>query len=113
MCLNCQVQWEHISQSKTVKVARFVYNTIKVHNSVITPVGSLNSKLNEWRLLTHNQYILDTVEKGYKLLFKTEAEQIYINSNKSSLKNKHFVASQTTNLLGKGCIKEVSTFCNR
>jgi hypothetical protein len=30
---------------------------------------------------------------------KTEPEQIYINSNKSSLKNKYCVASQITNLL--------------
>ena len=36
---------------------------------------------------------------------KTEPEQIYINSNKSSLKNKDFVTSEMTNLLNKGCIK--------
>ena len=36
---------------------------------------------------------------------KTEPEQIYINSNKSSLKNKDFVASEMTYLLNKGCIK--------
>jgi len=33
----------------------------------------------------------------------------YINNNTSSLKNKDFVASETTNLLNKGCIEEVST----
>jgi hypothetical protein len=36
---------------------------------------------------------------------KTEPEQIYINSNKSSLKKKYCVASQITNLLNKGYIK--------
>ena len=36
---------------------------------------------------------------------KTEPEQIDINSNKSSLKNKDFVASEMRNLLNKGCIK--------
>jgi hypothetical protein len=40
---------------------------------------------------------------------KTEPEQIYINSNKSSLKKKNIVVSQITNLLSKGCINEVST----
>ena len=43
------------------------------------------------------------------LSFKTEPEQIYINSNKSSLKNKNMFVSQITNLLSKGCINEVST----
>ena len=36
---------------------------------------------------------------------KTEPEQIYINSNKSSLKKTYCVASQITNLLNKGCMK--------
>ena len=40
---------------------------------------------------------------------KTEPEQIYINSNKSSLKNKNIFVSQITNLLSKECINEVST----
>ena len=60
-------------------------------------------------MITDNQYILDIVENGYKIPFKTEREQIYINNNKSSLENKDFVASEITNLLNKGCIREVST----
>ena len=101
---------DSISHNKTVKVDQFVIdNTIEVHKSVITPVGSLKNRLNEWRLITDNQYILDILENGYKIPFKTEPEQIYINNNKSSLKNKDFVASEITNLLNKGCIKEVST----
>jgi hypothetical protein len=77
---------DSISQNKTVKVDQFVNNTIEVHTSVITPVGSLKNRLTEWRLITDNQYILDIV--GYKIPFKTEREQIYINNNKSSLENK-------------------------
>ena len=50
--------------------------------------------------------ILDIVENGDKTLFKTEPEQI---NNKSLLRNKHFVASEITILLNKGCIEEVST----
>ena len=60
-------------------------------------------------MITDNQYILDIVENGYKIPFKTEREQIYINNNKSSLENKDFVASEITNVLNKGCIREVST----
>jgi hypothetical protein len=92
----------YISQNKTVKVDQFVNNTIEVHTSVITPVGSLKNRLTEWRLITDNQYILDIVENGYKIPFKTEPEQIYINNNKSSLENKDFIASEITNLLNKG-----------
>ena len=58
---------DSISQNKTVKVARFVYNRIEVHKYVITPVGSLKSRLNEWRLITQNQYILYIIENGYTI----------------------------------------------
>jgi hypothetical protein len=60
-------------------------------------------------LITDNRYILDIVENGYKIPFKTQPEQMYINNKKSWLKNKDFVASEITNLLNKGCIREVST----
>ena len=53
-------QREHISQNETDKVVQFVNNTIEVHKSV----GSLKSRLNEWRLITHNQYILYIIENG-------------------------------------------------
>ena len=44
---------------------------------------------------------INIVENGYKIPFKKEPEQIYIN--------KYFETSEITNLLNKGCIKEVST----
>ena len=56
---------DSISQNKTVKVDQFINNTIEVHTSVITPVGSLKNRLTEWRLITDNQYILDIVENGF------------------------------------------------
>ena len=55
---------DSISHNKTVKVDQFVNNTIEVHKYVITPVGSLKNRLNEWRLITDNQYILDTLYFG-------------------------------------------------
>ena len=61
---------DSISHNKTVKVDQFaIDNTIEVHKSVITPVGSLKNRLNEWRLITDNQYILDILENGYKIPF--------------------------------------------
>ena len=53
-------------------------------------------------MITDNRYILDIVENGYKIPFKTQPEQMYINNKKSWLKNKDFVASEITNLLNKG-----------
>jgi hypothetical protein len=38
------------------------------YTSVIVPVGSLKNRLNEWRLMIHNQYILDIIENGYEWL---------------------------------------------
>jgi hypothetical protein len=64
----------NISQNKKDKVVQFVNNTIEVHKSVITPVGSLKNRLNEWRLITHNQCILYIVENGYNMPFKSEPE---------------------------------------
>ena len=72
-------------------------------------MGSLKNKLNEWRRITHNQYVLDIAEKVYKIPFKTKPEQFYINSNKSLLKNKDLLLLKLKNLLNTWCIKEVST----
>ncbi|VDI59227.1 Hypothetical predicted protein [Mytilus galloprovincialis] len=74
-----------------------------------TPVGRLKIRLDKWKLITDNQYILDIIENGYKIPFKTEPDRMHINNNKSSLDNKDFVSSEILNLLKKGCIKEVST----
>ena len=57
----------------------------------------------EWLHISNAYYILLRMVTICRI--KTEPAQIYINSNKSSLKNKDCVASQITNLLNKGCIK--------
>jgi hypothetical protein len=54
---------------------------------------------------TESMHIYIFLRMVTKYSIKTEPEQIYINSNKSSLKNKDFVTSEMTNLLNKGCIK--------
>ena len=57
----------------------------------------------DWLHRINTYYILLRMVTQYRI--KTEPEQIYINGNKSSLKNKDFVASEMTYLLNKGCIK--------
>ena len=57
----------------------------------------------DWLHRINAYYILLRMVTQYRI--KTEPEQIYINSNKSSLKNKDFVTSEMKNLLNKGCIK--------
>jgi hypothetical protein len=46
MGLNCQViSMRTYITKQTIKVARFVYNTIEVHKSIITPIGSLKYRV--------------------------------------------------------------------
>ena len=44
----------------------------------LTPVNRLKINIHTWRSVTENQYILDVVEHGYKIPFKTEPGPIHI-----------------------------------
>ena len=59
----------------------------------------------DWLHIINTYYISLRMVTTLYISLKTEPEQIYINSNKSSLKKKYCVASQITNLLNKGYIK--------
>ena len=59
----------------------------------------------DWLHIINTYYISLRMVTTLYISLKTEPEQIYINSHKSSLKKKYCVASQITNLLNKGCIK--------
>ena len=81
---------------------------------IITPVGRL--KINEWKLITSNEHVLDVIQHGYKIPFETEPNETdnisliyisYIKNNRSSIDNQHVVKSEIVGLLKKGCISEV------
>jgi len=74
---------------------------------IITPVGRLKVNINEWKLITSNEHVLDVIQHGYKIPFKTEPNEIFIKNNRSSLDNQDFVKSEIVGLLKKGCISEV------
>ena len=78
-------------------------------NTIISPVGRLKSNIDRWKLISSNDHVIDIVQNGYKIPFKTEPEDVFISNNKSAIDNPQFVESEITNLLNKGCISEVFT----
>ena len=74
----------------------------------VSPVGRLKNAIDEWRLITGNTHIIDVIQNGYKIPFKTEPDHKIIRNNRSSLDNASFVKSEIETLLSKGCISEVN-----
>ena len=81
----------------------------KREQTVSSPVGRLRSCLNHWEKSGASSFILDVVENGYKLPFKTLPKPVELGNNKSARDNADFVSSEIQNLLLKGCIREVPT----
>ena len=72
----------------------------------VSPVGRLKNAIDEWRLITGNTHIIDVIQNGYKIPFRTEPDHKFIRNNRSSLDNASFVKSEIETLLSKGCISE-------
>ena len=81
----------------------------KREQTVSLPVGRLRSCLNHWEKSGASSFILDVVENGYKLPFKTLPKPVELGNNKSARDNADFVSREIQNLLLKGCIREVPT----
>lgn len=75
--------------------------------SQISPVGSLKKHLNMWKSCA-GDYIVDIIQNGYKLPFKTVPPEVCLNNNKSARDNAQFVQSEIFNLLNKGVITQVN-----
>ncbi|VDH99940.1 Hypothetical predicted protein [Mytilus galloprovincialis] len=78
-----------------------------VQHECVSPVGRLKVNIGQWKLITENKHIIDVIENGYKIPFKTEPQHAVIKNNRSSLNNKKFVQDEISNLLQKKCISEV------
>ncbi|VDI11263.1 Hypothetical predicted protein [Mytilus galloprovincialis] len=78
-----------------------------VQHECVSPVGRLKVNIGQWKLITENKHIIDVIENGYKIPFKTEPQYAVIKNNRSSLNNKKFVQDEISNLLQKKCISEV------
>lgn len=73
-----------------------------------SPVGCLKRNIGQWRLIGANSFILEVIEKGYKLPLFTAHESVELKTNKSAIENVEFVSKEVDCLLKKGCISEVS-----
>ena len=59
--------------------------------AVLSPVGRLKQNISKWKEASENTYILDVVEKGYKLPLKSVPAKIILKNNNSARDNELFV----------------------
>ena len=69
--------------------------------------GSLRSNLEYWKEIGASDFILDVIENGYKLPFRTIPDKAEIKNNKSAKKNAQFVSDSIKELLESKRIVEV------
>ena len=46
-------------------------NALQLKSVIITPVNSLRNHIDKWKSIEANQYILNVIDQGYRLPFKT------------------------------------------
>lgn len=66
-----------------------------------SPVGCLKRNIDRLRLIGANAFILEVIEKGYKLPIFTAPESVEVNNNKSAEENVEFVSKEVDCLLKK------------
>ena len=69
--------------------------------------GSLKTNLDYWKETGTSDYILDVVQNGYRLPFKTPPKKAEFKNNKSALKNEDFVMSSIDELVKSNRVVEV------
>ncbi|XP_045166502.2 uncharacterized protein LOC123529945 [Mercenaria mercenaria] len=72
----------------------------------LSPVGRLKEKYHKWKEATGSDYILNVIDKGYKLPFKTIPEGTILKNNRSARENVSFVEQEIQDLLDKGIISK-------
>lgn len=93
---------EHFSESKN-NVCRFVATV----DENVSPVGRLRGHLTKWVDIHADKYILDVIENGYKIPFKTVPKSVCLDNDKSARDNVKVVCSEIQKLIDKGCVTEV------
>ena len=82
-------------------------NETKAACSEISVKGRLRRDLEHWTQINAAQFILETIEFGYKLPFLTTLSAGIIRNNKSALDEPAFVKSVINSLLDLNCIEEL------
>ena len=82
-------------------------NALQLKSVIVTPVNSLRNHIDKWKSIEANQYILNVIDQGYRLPFKTLPVSISLDNNRSAMDNKSFVSDEIDKLLMKGCISRL------
>ncbi|MEW8545049.1 MAG: reverse transcriptase domain-containing protein [Candidatus Thiodiazotropha sp.] len=76
---------------------------------VCSPVGRLKDSVEKWQKINASSYILNVIEKGYRLPLKTNPQKVCLKNNRSAMENPSFVVEEIGSLLKKGVISECKT----
>ncbi|XP_045211850.2 uncharacterized protein LOC123563229 isoform X1 [Mercenaria mercenaria] len=82
--------------------------TEEAQQRVVSPVGRLRHCSNKWREASDSAYIMDVVEKGYKLPLKEIPPSVVLKNNKSARDNTRFVEEELSCLLDKKVVSKSS-----
>ena len=77
-------------------------------NKNVRVKGSLKLHLSYWLEIGTNDFILVTLQRGYKIPFKSTPMKESFRNNRSALENYEFVASELKDLLESGRILETT-----
>ena len=67
---------------------------------------ALKNSIRKWEEIGTSRYILNVIEKGYRLPLKTCPQSVYLKNNRSARENPGFVEEEISILLNKGVISE-------
>ena len=82
---------------------------IKSGDQIIKVKGNLKNNVSFWKNnLQANDFIINTIEYGYRIPFITEPCSIHLSNNRSDLQHASFVEKSIMELLTTNCINEVT-----
>ncbi|XP_053401634.1 uncharacterized protein LOC128546105 [Mercenaria mercenaria] len=111
-------QNENLFRIKDPDISFSQSNNVVKESDVITekssteqssPVGRLKQNLSKWREASDSTFILNVVEKGYKLPFMSVPDSVVLKNNKTARENSCFVEQEIENLLLKGIVSEIDS----
>ena len=70
--------------------------------------GRMKANIEFWKLISAPDFIIDTTERGYKILFISTPVPAKFKNNRSALNNSAFVTEAINDLLAKDLISEIS-----
>ena len=97
--------YEHMSENFVIPA--FVTNVADYENVDISIVGRLVSGLDFMKSINCSPYILDVIENGYKIPFKTNPKSVFLKHNASSRAEPVFVREAFDKLEYSGAVVEV------